>query len=216
MRKKKKKKLKKINSEQVQLSELEKKAGQLPKLKDVDIVLIHKRGNLLQYLIRKVTKGYWDQAALILIAKNQLKGYFHNIIIESVPGGVEIHKLEKYLTNPQKYDVAIKRCTHLTPNMVTRIKAYMLSNIDAPHKNLRVTKFGLALASKKYSGKVMSQERFSGSGLIQMAFYDSANRDKREGYIFKKKFFSPRELEDSTTPTDIAESKHCKWIYNKK
>ncbi|MBU0731806.1 hypothetical protein KKC88_02900 [Patescibacteria group bacterium] len=197
------------------LSPLEKIRGPLPQLQEGDLVLVQKKGSLIKYLVRRVTGGYWDHAALVLLPKNPKKGYFHNIVIESVPGGVEVHKLSKYLENPKKFDIGIKRFPNLSEEMKTRVKASMLMNIDAPHQRLKVSKFGFALASKSYSGKMLSRQRFSTSGLIQKAFYEAASWEGREGIIFRDKFASPLELEDSTTPQDIAICTKCKWIYNK-
>lgn len=196
------------------LAPLERVNGPLPELQDADLVLVHKRGSLLKYMVRRVTGGYWDHAALVLLARDPEKGYFHNIIIESVPGGVEVHKLDKYMNDPGKFDVGVKRFPDLSDEMKTRVKASMLMNIDAPHQRLRMSKFGIALASKKYSGKLLSRQRFSTSGLIQKAFLEAASWEGKKDVIFRDKFASPLELEDTTTPQDIAACDRCRWIYN--
>jgi hypothetical protein len=205
-----------------QISSLEHIRGKLPPLKEADIVLIrHKKvkgsflRTLLRITLRKITKSYWDHTALVLFPKNPQKGYFYNQIIEAVdPRGIEIHKLDKYLKNPEIYDIGVKRIPGLNMDTRKRIIAFMLMNVDAPYYRLKLRRFLLAIFSRKFSEKLLGRQRFCCSGFVQKAFYEAANWDQREKIIFKKEFLSPIELQETTTPADIARSDKAVWIYN--
>ncbi|MFA5062326.1 MAG: YiiX/YebB-like N1pC/P60 family cysteine hydrolase [Patescibacteria group bacterium] len=196
---------------------LERVKGIIPPLKEADIVLVHVKKNFLRYLIRKVTKSYWDHVALVLFAKDVAKGQYYNQIIEAVaPRGIEVHKLDKYLKDPEKYEIGIKRVPDLDPETRKRILSFMLMNVDAPYYKLTLSRFLLAAISKKFSEDLLGRQRFSCSGFVQKAFYEAAGWDKREDMIFREDFLSPMELQDITTPADIAQSGKAVWIYNKK
>lgn len=196
---------------------LERINGILPPLKQTDIVLIRIKKNFLRYLLRKVTNSYWDHVALILFPKNNNKKHFYDLIIESVkPNGVEIHKLEKYLTKPEKYDIGIKRIPHLSEINRRRVINFALLNIDTPYYNLSRIKFFLAYISKGFKKKLLKKQRYSCTGLVQKALYGAANMDTKDKFFFRADHLSPIEMEEITTPADIANSKNSKWIYNKK
>jgi hypothetical protein len=195
---------------------LEKLRGLLPKLQEADIILVHTKHSLLRSLIRKVTGSYWDHVALVLFPRNLKKGRYYNQIIEATePDGIEIHKLDKYLREPDKYDVGIKRISHLDLITRKRIVAFMLMNVDAPYYKLSFIRFLLATISKKFSENLLGRQRFCCSGFVQRSFYEATNWDEREKIIFRDEFRSPLELQDITTPGDIAKSTKAVWIYNK-
>lgn len=191
--------------------------GILPELKEVDIVLIRIKGNFLRFLLRKVTDSYWDHAALVLFPKNIKKGRFYNSIIESVkPNGVEVHKLQKYLTKPNKYDIGIKRVPNLSALNRHQVIAFALMNVDTPYYRLSTFKFLLAYLSKRYRKWLLRRQRYSCTGLVQKAFYEAANINSEDKFVFRTDFLSPIELQEITTPADIATSKNSKWIYNER
>jgi hypothetical protein len=201
---------------EVRLSPLEKIRGRLPDLMESDLIFIRNKKSLLRYFLRKVTKSYWDHVALVLFPKNKAKGYFYNLIIEAVdPSGIEIHKLNKYLNNPDKYDVGIKRVPNIQESTRQRIMAYMLMNVDAPYYRFKFWKFFFASFSKEYNEEFLGRQRYSCSGFVQKAFYEAAGWEERESFIFREDFLSPMELQEITTPGDIAKSHKSDWIYNK-
>jgi len=188
----------------------------LPKLEEADIVVIRIKKNFLRYLIRKVTNSYWDHCALVLYPKNTELGIDYNMIIEAAePKGIEVHKLNKYLNAPEKYEVGIKRVANLDAQTRERIISFMLLNVDAPYYPLKRRRFLMAMISKKYSEKLLGRQRYCCSGFVQKAFYDAVNWDKREKIIFRREFLSPIELQDITTPGDIAGSTKSDWLFNK-
>ena len=196
---------------------LEKIRGIIPRLDEADIILVHTKRNFMHYLIRRLTKSYWDHVALVLFPKNPKKGKYYNQIIEaSFPRGIEIHKLEKYLRNPERYDIGVKRVPNVDPVSRKRIVAFMLMNVDAPYYKASIFNFIFALFSKKLSARLLGQQRFCSSGFVQKAFYEAAEWNQRGKFIFRKDYLSPMELQDLTTPADIASSENTIWIYNKR
>lgn len=194
---------------------LEKINGPLPELLPADIIVIRHRKGWLRYLLRKVTKSYWDHVALVLFPRDAKQGRYYNQIIEAAdPGGVEIHKLDKYLKNPELYDVGIKRLPHIDAEVRQRIVTFMLMNVDAPYYKLSFWRFLLASISKKFSEDLLGRQRFCCSGFVQRAFYEATDWDERDKVIFREEFLSPQELQDITSPADIARSTKCVWIYN--
>lgn len=188
----------------------------IPILQEADIVLVRNKKGLLRKLLRKVTKSHWDHVALVIFPKNKEKGFFNNLIIEAVdPRGIEIHKLTKYSGNPEKYDFGIKRMISLSEETRKRVLSFMLMNVDAPYYRLKLRRFLAAMISKKYSEKLLGRQRYVCSGFVQKSFYEAVNWDERDKVIFRDDYLSPMELQDITTPGDIARSEKTKWIYNK-
>jgi len=196
---------------------LERINGVLPKLNQADIILVHTKRNFLKYLLQKVTDNYWDHTALVLFTKDPKKGRLYDQIIEAIPPkGIEVHKLEKYLINPDKYDIGIKRVPDLSEHDRENIIAFSLTNVDAPYYKLSRLKFLCAAMSKTYKKWMLRRQRYSCTGFVQKAFYEVASLNKKDRFIFKTDFVSPIELQEITTPADIANSKNCVWIYNEK
>lgn len=210
--------------ERKNISELEKIHGIIPKMEVADIVLVHHKKGLARWLLRKVTKSYWDHTALIIFAKDKKRGYSNDIIIESIQHGmnssfkrgVEVHRLDKYLNNPKKFDVGIKRITWLDDEMKHRVRAFMLMNVDTPYYPLFTTKFLLAWISKSYRKHLLRRQRYSCSGLVQKSFYEAAEWNDRSDVIFRGPGYTPIEIQEITSPADIAKSDACEWIWNKK
>lgn len=203
---------------------IEKIHGQLPPLLTGDIVLIrHKKGGLSRFLLRKMTRSYWDHVALVLFTRSSRYGYTSDIIIESIQHsllksyrrGAEIHRLEKYLMEPDKYDIGIKRFPWLKKPMRRRVRAFVLTNIDTPYYPLNAMKFFLGWISAGMREWILARQRFSCSGLVQKAFYEAVEWKDRSRVIFRNVGYTPIQLQDITSPADIGDSVKCKWIYNK-
>ncbi|MFO0765137.1 MAG: YiiX/YebB-like N1pC/P60 family cysteine hydrolase [Patescibacteria group bacterium] len=205
------------------LTPLEKIHGRLPVLLTGDIVLIRKKkGGLARELLRRITNSYWDHTALIIFGKNQERGYSNNVIVESVQGsssrpfyfGSEIHSLDKYMKEPDKYDIGIKRVTWLTRDLRHRIRAYALMNIDTPYYPLKTFRFLRAYLFEMTKKVVMSRQRYSCSALVQKAYYEAVNIEDRTKVLFGNRALTPMQLLDTTSPADIAKSPLSEWIYN--
>lgn len=197
-------------------SPLERLRGKLPRLEEADLIFVRNKKSLLRYFLRRSTKSYWDHIALVLFVKDIKKDHFHDLIIEAVdPSGIEIHKLDKYLCDPEKYEIGIKRVPNLSPDIKKRVMSYMLLNVDTPYYKFSFIKFALANLFSWYGEVLLARQRYSCSGFVQKAFYEAAGWEERDNFIFREDFLSPIELQEITTPADIARSDKSKWIYNK-
>jgi hypothetical protein len=197
------------------LTEVEKIRGPLPKLEVADIVLIRIKKNIKRQFLRAVTNSYWDHAAMVIFAKDQEKGYPENLLIESAPGGVKIHKMKKYMNNAKKYDVGIKRVSWLSDDLKNRTRALMLLNVGAPYYQYSLLKLLLAIVSETLSRIVLGRQRYSCSGFVQKNFYEAVDWDDRYKVIYSKDYVSPLQFQNAVTPGEIAQSDKCEWIYNK-
>ncbi len=212
------------------LTPLEKVRGRLPLLKAGDIILIHTKKSLLRMLIRAVTKSYWDHVTMIVFPKGEhtLK---HNIVIENTKPphslvfflldyfleGTEVHRLNKYLNDPHKYDVGIKRTSGLSEEHRHRISTYTIATIDTPYWRLSFWSFFLAWVWPQYRKWFLRRQRWSCSALIQRAYYESVdNWNDRLKLVFKEGDLSPIEIQDLVSPAEIAVSPNAEWIYNKR
>lgn len=206
------------------LNPLEKLRGPLPQLKPADIVLVHRRGSLTRYLLRKITKSYWDHAAMVVYPKGE-HNLKYNLICENVQGGIfspflrvtEIHRLDKYFYNPKKYDTGIKRVPSLSDEHRRRVRTLLVANLGTPYYKLNIFKFLLAYFSSRYRRWFLARQRWSCSALVQKAYYESAvTWQDRMKVIFKEGDWTPIEMQELTSPADIARSAKSEWIYNKR
>lgn len=210
------------------LTPLEKLRGRLPALKAADIVLVRIKGSLLRSLIRSVTKSYWDHVTMIVYPQGEHK-LEHSIIIENIKPphsllfflldyfleGTEVHRLEKYLNNPKKYDVGIKRVGWLSEEHRGRISSFLITTVDTPYWRLPFWNFLLAWIWPRYRRWFLRRQRWSCSALVQRAYYESVDnwRDRLK-VVFKDGDLSPIEMQDLISPAEIASSANAQWIYN--
>ncbi len=197
--------------------------GSLPKLLTSDIVFVRHKKSLFRAALRAVTRSYWDHTALILYPKNTSQGRRFSVIVESIrpafagllgERGVALHRLDKYLWDPDRYDVGIKRVTALTKQERDRVRLFMLMNVDAPYWRWHYFDVLTAWLVPFIRVHVLSRQRFSCSSIIQKAFYDAMDWEKKPRVVFKQGVWSPIELLELTTPGDIAQSEKSLWIYN--
>lgn len=200
------------------------KLPKLPKLERGDIVLIRHKRSVYRYFLRRLLGGsYWDHAALLIYPAEFRRGRFSHVIAESIRtglssvvahSGVKIHKLEFYLSHPEKYDVGVKRVRDLTPEQKIRATHLMLMNVDAPYWPWGGLTVVVAAYWPRFRVHVLAHERFSCSSIIQKAFYDSVNWDEKQKILFKEGVWSPMEHQELTTVADIARTHKTEWIYN--
>lgn len=210
------------------LTPLEKKIGALPALKPADIVLVHIKSSPLRALIRLVTKSYWDHVAMVVYPSGENK-LSHSIIMENFPPphtwlyffmhiaekGTVVHRLEKYLNKPKKYDVGIKRLSWLSEEHRRRVASFMLTNLDTPYWRLSLWRFFWAAVWPQYRRWFLRHQRWSCSALVQRAYYESMG-DWRDRFkvIFKSGDLSPIEMQDLVSPAEIANFSGSRWIFN--
>ena len=189
-----------------------------------DIVLIRHKKIHLRKALHRVYQCYWDHVALIIFPKDESNGYESHILIESIQHGlnstwkkgVEVHRLEKYLKHPDRYDIGIKRMKHIDTRIQERVRSFMLLNVDTPYYPLSTFKLTLASIWEPYKQSFVERQRYSCSSLIQKAFYEAVDWKERPLITFKTESgLSPIEIQELTTPKDIARSPVCSWIWNK-
>jgi hypothetical protein len=205
---------------------LEKINGPVPPLRVADIVMIRHRKNFFRFFLRKVMGGnYWDHTALVIYPKDEKEEIEHDIIVESIRykplflspmRGVAMHRLDRYLNDPDLYDVGIRRVSGLSNEQLDRVRMFMLMNVDAPYWPWQKFKIVLAAFSKRWAKRILERQRFSCSGLIQKAFYDAMEWNEKGRVVFKRGIWSPLELQELVTPADIAESSQAEWVYNRR
>lgn len=207
------------------LTPYEKRHGELPELLSGDIVLIrHKKNQWLRKLQRIALDTYWDHSALVLYRKDLEKGYTDPVILElkndlltkSYYFGSALHKLSKYLNDPEEYDIGIKRVPWLTKEQRQRVRAVALSYVDEPYYPYFHWKFFKAIFSDDVKKEIRYFHRFACSSLIQKAFYEGVGMKDRDKVIFKVTGKRPLQLLDTVSPSDLAISTASEWIFNER
>ncbi|MBU2566635.1 hypothetical protein KKG46_03690, partial [Patescibacteria group bacterium] len=80
---------------------------------------------------------------------------------------------------------------------------------------LSTFKFLFAWLSRGYKKYLLKRQRFSCSGLVQKSFYEAADWINRTDVIFRGTGYTPIEVQEITSPADIAKSDACDWVWNK-
>lgn len=213
----------KRRDEEDKVTPLERVHGRLPTLLSGDIVLIrHKKGSLARKILRIITDSYWDHTAMLMYRKNPARGYSTNVILESLKGGwlkpyyfgAELHRLDKYLNHPDKYDIGIKRFDWLDKPLRQRVRAFALAYVDTPYYPYWTWKFLLGLIFPSVRQKILATQRYTCSALIQKAYYEAIDLEDRQKVLFRKLDYMPIQLLDITSPADIANSTATVWVYN--
>lgn len=201
----------------------ERLLGPLPQLKPADIIVIRHKKDLFRIFLRIVTESYWDHTAMILYPSDQATFREHSVFIEAIrrwalspsSRGVKLHRVQRYLEHPDLYEIGIKRVPNLNDTLRERVVLFMLMNVDAPYWPWKRFRIILAAIFKPLRRNVLAIQRFSCSSLIQKAFYDAVDWQEKNHVVFKTAVWSPIELQELTSPADIAKSNNCEWLYNK-
>jgi len=190
-----------------------------PKLEVADIILTHDASSALSGIIRKVTDSYWNHSLLVFFTKKN-KYFFKNILFVSAEDhGIELHRMQRYTNHFDYIDIGVKRVPGLNEELQKKIAKYMLNNIDIPYDYTRLLGLLVKFASSRISGSeehlksfLTNKDAFVCSSFLQKAFYESVPPEMKQAVLFKKGS-SEKELEE-LTPSVIARSEACEWIYN--
>jgi hypothetical protein len=196
----------------------------LPPLLPGDIILVRHKRHLARRFLRRIFGSYWDHAVMVIFPRDPAMHLSHTIVSESIRErgtytwwklrGVSLRPLTRFLSKPGKYDIGVKRVPGLTDEERERVVKYMLMNVDAPYWTWSYLKAALAAFFPPYRKIFLARQRFSCSGFIQQAFFDSVEWDKRRAVIFRDNLWSPIELQELITPADIARSDNAVWLHN--
>lgn len=212
-----------IQQDHKNLTPYEQLHGKLPSLLSGDIILIrHRKSKFFRRILRIVTNSYWDHAVMVLYRKDPEKGYSSNVIFESRNSkgrlyyyGAELHRLDKYLSDPSAYDIGVKRVTWLTKAMRHRIRSFALANVDTPYYPFWSWKLFIALFSDRMKERILATHRYTCSALIQKAYYEALDIEHRQKVLFRSATYMPIQTLDLTSPADLATSMASEWLYNR-
>ena len=181
-----------------------------------DIILLHTRFHALSWLIRFISKSYWNHVAIVLTTFEDLPGFHSVLVAEAAEDGIEIHRMQKFLDNGL-YDFGVKRVAGLSKEDRDNLTGYILSNIDSPYDYRRLARNGYAFLTGDFKRfkNLVNDKSFLCSSFIQKAFYFSLPPEKRSQIIF----LPPHDMERTSefiTPGDFAKTHNTEWIFNER
>lgn len=195
-------------------------AGLLPG----DIVLFRNEKSYLFRKVRELTNSHWNHAGLVFDVV-RLGTKTDTLVIEAGPHGIEVHRLRRYLDQPERYEVGLKRMPLLTPEYRGRFMGFFLDVLDTPYDFTRLfgylfrrvvtASFGVK-AHDFIANRLMNVDNFVCSSFIQRAYYLAVPPNQRDKTLFRDdqenlNFVYRMEY---ITPADIAKSKNTEWLYN--
>jgi hypothetical protein len=197
----------------------------LPHLEIADIVLFSTRGNPISRLIKKKSHSYWSHVALVVDFPSMGAGSRDVLLVEAMDRGIEIHRLERYIRQPEKYRIGIKRVPGLTREERERIRGFFLDAVDTPYDFSRLFTFFLRSKIIRWLGrgalfflarKLIHPNQFICTTFAQRSFYLGVSEAKRERVLFREDDDAVNFLHqmEEITPGHIAQSSRCDWLYN--
>jgi len=200
-------------------------ASALSELKTGDIVLMRYKKGRVYRAIRETTKSYWNHTALVFKVLTDTHGHRDILVIEAMPGGIEIHRLSRYLDDPGRYDIGLKRMPILTDEYRERFMGFFLEVLDTPYDYTRliaylfrkfVNAIGGSRAENYVAKRVINVDQFVCSSFAQRAFYLAVPPNMRERTLFRESSADLNFLYrlEYITPGDIAKSRNTEWLWN--
>ncbi len=196
----------------------------IPAIQIGDIVFLQTKKALGSRFIRFATHSHWSHVGMVFDIIEHGAGRTI-LVIEAVENGVEIHRLERYIQNPETYDFGFKRFPGLTEIERQKIRALFLNAVDVPYDWYRLISFFLVGAISKYfgidimkffRGSLIDKKKFLCTTFVQRSLYYGVDPSKRESTLFR-----PGDKEPSfeyrlekIQPTEIAQSKNTLWLYH--
>lgn len=194
------------------------------RLEVADIVLVHHRRGVIERAVRKASGSYWNHAALVFENLQPEGRKPETLIIEALPEGIEIHRLDRYASDPSRYDVGFKRMPGLSDEERRRIRTYFLDVIDTKYNFQLLIAYLFRSAIAKVFGvkgvdyikkRVIRPDQFVCTSYAQRAFYLGLPPVKRDKAFFRDdRDLSFLDRLVTITPGDIARSKNTEWLYN--
>lgn len=199
--------------------------GALAQVKVGDIILMRYHRGRIYRAIREETNSYWNHSALVFSVLEDEHGHRTILVIEAMPHGVEIHRLQKYLNEPDEYEIGIKRLPFLTDEHRERFMGYFLDVLDTPYDFTRVAAFmgrklfrwfGGERAEDYVAKRVINVDQFICTSFAQRAFYLAVPPNLRQKTLFRESSDDLNFLYqmEYISPGDIARSRNTEWLYN--
>lgn len=196
----------------------------LDELKVGDIILMRFRHGVVYRAIREATGSFWNHAALVFDILEDAHGHRTILVIEAMPGGIEIHRLQRYVEAPEHYEIGMKRMPLLTDRDRERFLGFFLDVLDTPYDFTRlvayflrkyILRLGGVRAEDYVAKRVINVDHFICSSFAQRAYYLAVPPDMREKTLFRENpdldFLYRMEY---ISPADIAKSRNTEWLYN--
>jgi len=197
----------------------------LPHLKIGDIILVHTEGFWISKLIRRATSSYWSHVALVFEVIQNDTGYPDILLIEALNRGIEIHRIEHYINNPEKYNLGIKRLPVLNDVERDRFRGFFLDAVDTPYDFSRLFSYLTKKTIDRIFGPdivnwvtkhVINVNEYVCTTFAQRAFYLAVSPEKRNLVLMRKKNKQLNFLlqMEEIAPKDYADSTNSVWLYN--
>lgn len=193
-------------------------------LKVGDIILMRYHHGAIYRSIRDITSSYWNHAALIFDVLEDAHGHRTVLVVEAGPNGIEVHRLQRYVNDPDEYALGFKRMPLLDDASRKRFLGFFLDVLDTPYDFTRlialffrklIVRLGGAQAEEYVAKRVINVGNFVCSSFAQRAYYLAVPEQLRDKTFFKNDanldFLHRTEY---ITPGDIAKSQNTEWLYN--
>lgn len=154
-----------------------------------DVVLTRRDGDAVSYLIRWATGSIFSHAALVFSGPQFESGYTSTFVIEAGTGGVDLTKLDDYVTDKSSF-LAVKRLRKpwFDEPKQSRVRGIMLEKIKAGYNYWAVGRIAKNIwfgVQQKLQGKEKTIEAYRNrawtppqeficSGLVQLGFIEAA------------------------------------------
>lgn len=194
-----------------------------------DIVLINRKFGLYQGILKKVTgDSYWNHMALVFDVVQTDDDHHDVIVIEALEQGIEIHRLQKYMRDPDRFDLGFKRLPNLSKSEKERIRGFFLDAVDTPYNfssaiGYLLKKPVMQLLGMKVTDfiqrKVIKPAYFVCTSFAQRAFYMALPPNERDRSLFIPDDDESKDLNFlyqliEITPDDVGRSRNTQWLYN--
>lgn len=200
-------------------------AAALAEVKIGDIVLMRHEVGRIESAIREATHSYWDHTALVFRVLEDSHGHRVILIIEALPHGISVHRLQKYLREPDQYDIGIKRMPILSDENRERFMGFFLDVLDTPYDFTRIAAYfsrkfvhflGGNRAEDFVTKRVINVDQFICTSFAQRAYYLAVPPNMRDKTIFRENsddlnFLTRMEY---ISPGEVARSANTEWLYN--
>ncbi len=196
----------------------------LKELRVGDIVLMRYHRGAIYRAIREIDRSHWNHAALVFDVLDDGQGHRTILVIEAMPGGIEVHRLKRYLDDPKRYEIGFKRMPILDDQSRSRFLGFFLDVLGTPYDFTRlaafllrkyILRFGGAKAQEYLAKRAVNTDQFICTSFAQRAYYLAVPPELREKTLFRR----DRSLDfltrmEQITPGDIARSPNTEWLYN--
>jgi len=178
------------------------------RLEAADVLLVHTKRSLWGWLIRTGTHCYWNHAVVVCRTGDTDEGYRSALVVDARSDGtIVIGPARRYLDNPGKFDVAVKRletgrlpataglrlrnhiCDVAVNEVGVTVGMPLAGSLDRAVRQLTLVlrfirrKIGRAARQPvlSWSARPADVKAFTCGGFVQWCYYQAARRMLAEG-----------------------------------